>query len=480
MLLSQVLFLVSGYGVHVFLARLLGPQDFGVYGVIYSLLMVFELFVVAGIPNALQRFIGENPARASTLHGMLFRWQLGYSLVVFAGAVALAPLIAGLFSAPAHATLLQIAAIDIVFFAFYWYFNGVQIGLKNFGKQTIIASTYSISKFIFIVLLVNLGFAVTGAFIGNILGSICGLALGVWFFRLQRQTSDVASAPVREFIVANVLYSVGLNLFFYIDLWFVEYHSAPEVVGFYTAASLVARIPYFFAIALTGALMPSLAFAVGQGLRPQIERIVQQSLRVMLAIAGFAVAITAGSAPELATLFFGEAYHASGAILQILMAGLSVFAIFAVLNTIAMTGTGMTACTKIVFALLPVDVVLNLMLVPKYGATGAATATSLTMLIGAGISAWYVRRTFQTLLPLRPLLRITIAAALVFAVSIWLPMATGIALVLKYLALALLFAILLIITGEIGREELAMLKSLIPGTRKIDNVVGSAYVSKDS
>ena len=56
--------MVSGYAVNVGLARLLGPADFGTFNVVMSLLLVVQLFVITGIPIALQKFVAENTGRS--------------------------------------------------------------------------------------------------------------------------------------------------------------------------------------------------------------------------------------------------------------------------------------------------------------------------------------------------------------------------------------------------------------------------------
>ncbi|MDZ7343872.1 MAG: oligosaccharide flippase family protein, partial [candidate division KSB1 bacterium] len=334
LLVGQIVFLVCGYGINVVLARLLDPEGYGTFGVVYSILMIFELFVVAGIPNALQRFVGENPDRAYVLHKVMLRGQLVYTVSVFVLAIIAAPAIAKFLQDRQLAAILQIAAIDILFFSFYWYYNGLQIGLKNFGKQAVIASTYSLTKFGFIFFLVDAGFSVRGAFVGNLLGSICGLVLGIWFLRLRKQDANYSQKDVTQFIVANILYTIGLNLFFYIDLWFVKYHLSESTVGHYNAASTLCRIPYFFSIALSGALLPSLSSAIAQSRTHEVERLIRQSLRLIILLVLPTMVVVATTALPVVLLLFGEKYTGAATIAQRLIVGMTFFTVFTVTNTI--------------------------------------------------------------------------------------------------------------------------------------------------
>lgn len=480
LLLGQILFLASGYGVSVVLARWLGPEEFGAYGIVYSLLMVFELCVVAGIPNALQRFVGENPAKAFALHRVMLRWQIVYTAVVFGLAFLTARFFLGIFNDPRLAAVLQIAIIDILFFSFYWYYAGMQIGLKNFGRQTVIASVYSVSKFAFITLLLLGGYGVTGAFVGNILGSLCGLALGMWWTRLPKQSAEISKPELLHFIVPNILYSIGMNLFFYVDLWAVKYYMSGAVVGFYNAASTIGRIPYSFAIALAGALLPSLAFAVAQSQKRESEHIIRQALRLTLLTVLPLLALVSSSATPIATMFFGEAYAGAGGILRVLMAGLSIYAIFMVVNTIAMAKGGMKMCTIIVFALLPLDVLLNWYCVPRWGAAGAAAATTATMLTGVIANSLYVKRIFNAFINLRSLVRILFAATTVFALSHFIPTNNAWELLAKLAVLMIFYILLLRVFGEVDQNDIAQIKNTFSakfGNRKTETPKPEVYAT---
>src|SRR5215207_4678980 len=56
---------VCGYIVAVLLARNFGPAVFGVYGVVYSVLMATELMLRFGVPQALTKLIAGSPEQSS-------------------------------------------------------------------------------------------------------------------------------------------------------------------------------------------------------------------------------------------------------------------------------------------------------------------------------------------------------------------------------------------------------------------------------
>ena len=116
LLVGQILALLSGYGMNVFLARYLGPEEYGSFGVVHSILLMTELCVIAGVPNALKKFIGMNPKISARLHRVLLPWQMGLGFVLGCLGFFLAPTISHMMKDESIVFILQIAFIDVVFF----------------------------------------------------------------------------------------------------------------------------------------------------------------------------------------------------------------------------------------------------------------------------------------------------------------------------------------------------------------------------
>ena len=49
---AQAAFVASGYAIHIGLARLLGPSDYGIYAVVISLMTMVNLIHTTGISQA--------------------------------------------------------------------------------------------------------------------------------------------------------------------------------------------------------------------------------------------------------------------------------------------------------------------------------------------------------------------------------------------------------------------------------------------
>ena len=464
MMIGQALAMLSGYGIQVFLARHLGPEQYGNFGVVQSILMIIELSVVAGVPNALKRFVGESPEKAWGLHRFLLKWQIGLSFFLFALAYVLAPFIARILNDESLVFILRWAIIDIVFFAIYWYYNGFLTGQRKFAKQTLSVAAYTVSKFILVVVLVSAGYGLVGAFVANFLASICGLAAGMFLFKIEKGPADISRMGFLKFIIPSIVYSIGVNLFFYIDLWFVKFYESGQAVGFYAVAGALARIPYFFSTALAGAIIPTLAFAVAKGADDDCATIIRQALRNVLLILCPMTLFVATETGTLIQFLFGAEYLQAAEILQILFAGMALLTLFSIMNAINIAKSGMLGCGIIVAGLVFVDAAANWLLVPEMGVIGGALATTLTMILGLVISSLFVFKQFEVFMEMRSIARILAVSLVLFAIS-WQIVAPDFWLmVLKVSLLLVAYVVLLRISGEITADEVRMIKGrLLPG-----------------
>ncbi|RMF65195.1 MAG: hypothetical protein D6743_08300, partial [Calditrichaeota bacterium] len=282
MMLGQASFLLSAFAINFGLARLLGPEEYGTFGVVMSVLIVVELLVITGIPELIQKYGGENPENMRLLKRVTLRWQIIYSFVVFALFWGAAPLIADSLSDARLTFLIRIASTDIVVYGLFKYYQALQNGLHRFDRHAVLGIAYSISKVSAIFGLVLSGFSLTGALVGNMLGSVGGLCTGLLLTRLPEGGQELEPIPYLRFIVPNVLYFVGLYLFFCIDLWFVKIYQSGVEVGYYVSAGALAKIPYVFSIALSAALLPSIARATKDRDERRVRESTRESLRYML------------------------------------------------------------------------------------------------------------------------------------------------------------------------------------------------------
>lgn len=457
---SQVIFLASGLAVNFGLARLLGVAEYGSFGLVMSVLVVVELFVITGIPEVMQKFGGERPEAMAQLVKQTLRWQMLYTVLVFAAFELSAPLLAQWFRDPSLTPLLRIAGFDIIVYGLYKYFLGVQNGLHRFAQYTRLGITYSLSRVAAILLLVWLGFSVQGALIGNMIASAAALLLALMFYRPTKERVETQPLRYGAWAAQNVLYFVGLNAFFALDLWFIKYFLSAEEVGLYVSAAVLAKLSYFMSIAISAVLLPSLSRAIALQDEKRATELTQDTLRYLLIFLTLAIVIVALTANELIALFFGKEFVGAAPVLSLLTAGLSGVTLMAVINTIMIARNRMAACFVMVLVLVAVDVVLNIVLVPRYQLMGGAMATSLVGGCGAVLALWHIRREVKPLLFSWSIPRMLGIALGVYALAKSVEF-ISIDFIVKAIALTGIYFALLWLSKEINAVDLRRLREAL-------------------
>ncbi len=460
LVLSQAVLMLSGYAINVGLARILGPEDYGQFGVVMSFLLVVEVFVITGIPIALQKYVAEHSDTSRLLVRRTLPWHSFYSALVFALFFLSAPLLALLYKDIALKSLLQIAAIDIIFYGLYKYFMSLHNGLHLFGRQAIMTVAYGLAKPLAIFTLVLSGYGVAGAVVGNMLGSVGGLALGLLLLRLPRLVGHAEDIPFFKFAFTNVFYYVGLQLLMSIDIWFVKYHLAGEAIGQYVSAGSIAKIPYMLSLAVSSALLPAIARATREGKEKRVQDIVWISMRYWLIALLAMIVVISTTAPELIVLFFGDKYQAGGDVLALLFAAVALLTQAAVMNTVLISRDRLGPCLLVIGAMIVVQIVANAVLVPAFGGLGAAAATLLVAVLANLLSGYLLLRETGVAVPLAAVVRSVSAAALIFALATYLPFLKD-AVLVRCLALFSLFVALLFALRELSMTDLKRLTTIM-------------------
>ena len=60
LMVSRIVWIASGFAIHVGLGRLLGPEQYGIFGVIISLISVTYLVLGNGIRQAVTKYIASD------------------------------------------------------------------------------------------------------------------------------------------------------------------------------------------------------------------------------------------------------------------------------------------------------------------------------------------------------------------------------------------------------------------------------------
>jgi PST family polysaccharide transporter len=377
---DKLLRLGLGLLVTVWLARHFGPETFGLWNYAIAFVAIFGAVAALGMDGVVVRELVREGADIGALLGTALWLRVATSSVL---AVAATLLMAALRPGEWLPIVLVAAnAATLVFQASQVLDYHFQARMRS--RMTVIAANtaYIAATLLRLALLAADAPIVWFSATLVIEAALGGLLLW-WAWRRDNVTglrwrwnANTARLLLRE-SWPLIFSSVAVIIYMRVDQIMLASIAGDHEVGQFSAASRIAEIWYFIPMSIATAAFPMIVARRAQG-EVAYEGYVQR-LYDLMAWLGIGVAAIVGVfAQSLVPMLYGAAYAEAGRILEVqIWAGVAVAMSFVHSRWLLAEGlqryglfyTGMAAV---------VNVMLNLILIPRYGAIGAAWATVCT------------------------------------------------------------------------------------------------------
>jgi O-antigen/teichoic acid export membrane protein len=454
--LARGCFLASGYIISVLLARGLGPAEFGVYGFIMSVLVWVETLGSAGVPGATALLIPRHHEQAAVVEQSAQVLLVLLSFVLFALCWMLAPTFTRVFNLPQAVTLFRLAILDLPFSGLYFAYQGMLNGHRRFGMLSAGMIAYSLTKAGGILVLYTLGLSVAGALLVNVLATV-----GVLVYLVSKSPPTV-SWPVWTLMRPMVQLALPMGLFLVVsqvlvnlDLWSLQslWTGPEDTVGIYVAALNLARMLIIVPAVLSGVLFTSLSWALASQNDALAQHHIQSASRFACTVLFPICVVLATHAESVMELLYAGVYASGGVFLILqLVAFVSRAFLDLYLHTLLATGK-YYQCVGLLLALLAIAFLGNLVLIPTYGALGAAIALLGVLVLGALVAAVRAYQRFGALIKGASLARIMAATALMALLGTQISF-DGPGLLLELAGLMAVYVLLLTLFKELRWDDL--------------------------
>ncbi|MDD5638656.1 MAG: flippase [Candidatus Pacebacteria bacterium] len=460
LLIAQVIFMASGYIIHFGLARILGPALYGVYGIVLSLISIINIIVTSGASQAISKYIsaGEN---AEIIKRTSLKFQSFFALIIFCLYELSAGIFAKLLGDLNLIPYIRIAGFIPLAYALYTVYVGYFNGLREFKKQAWLQIVYSLSKLFFTFILVYLGFSLFGAFIGFAVGPLIGFLMGMIISGIGEKNKFEWQKLV-SFAWPIIVFSVVLAFLVSIDLFSVKAILGENTsAGFYNAATTLARVPYTILSVIASVLFPSISYFLSKKDFERVKYYIEETLRYLILLLIPATFLIAGTAKNLISLIYSTEYLPAAGPLIILIFGFAFLTIFNLLATIIIANGKPKVSMVMILGLAIISLILNILLIPIYGLNGAAFSTTIACFVGLILSSVYILKNFKVLMNWKSFLKILVASLIIFCFTqLWA--VKGIILLVEYGILFLIYFGLLFLFKEINKNDIKIVKELIP------------------
>jgi len=445
----------------IFLARYLEPAQYGIYSFVTSILFIFLVISDFGLNDLIIRDIARSKALANqyfkaaviikALVGMLCIFVMimsvnlmGYSYdkVIYTAIISLSIFFICLnntiisffkaFERMEYSSLLSILGNLFIFISCI-----VLIFLKGSLKEIIIARVVSLSA------ISLLGFLLLRRFIEKI-----DVPIDLGFIKMLFHGAF-------PFLANGLIHSLYCSL----DIIMLSKMKGDLCVGWFSPAAN----DLFFSLFIIPGTISTVVYPIfSRQYMNSTERLIRSCNFCIKILAIIGIAISVGTfllSSDIINLIYGPKYFHSIAVLKIIAVAI-IFTFVRDPLGYALAATGeVQTLMRINLAMLILNAILNLILIPLYAHIGAAITTTLCIIISLPISQYILNRKIGSIVIARNLVKPIIAATFM-SVAIYALNAAHFHLIFVILFAALIYGAALLLLKTFDKNEFDMLKGL--------------------
>lgn len=398
-LLMTMLASVLGYLFRLFLARNLSVGDFGTFYAVLAFISFFWVIKDAGLGQALVKFIAELDAknRVKDIQKLIVNsiiLQLAIGFVIFIPLFMFSDTIALNFFHNINAKpIIQILSIEFLFVVI-----AMKYILQGFQKIKLFASLEVIRILLVFLMVLLVPVNVTNIALGWLVSSmvlqVVFLSYIFIFMKRKKKHRFVSSLKFNDvFKFGAIVFTSGIAGYIigFTDTMLLTFYRTPQEVGLYQIALPTSQLLWSFVIALSAILFPVLSemWATNnkKNMSTGIGILLKMSFIFMVPFALMMIAF-----PEIIiSMLFGQKYVGAAFALQILSLGAIFYTVMIIYSNV-LNAIGKPMLTmKIIIIVAIFNLLMNLMLVPFFGITGAAVTALFSYILGFALSACYSR-----------------------------------------------------------------------------------------
>ncbi|PKH03426.1 flippase [Psychromonas sp. MB-3u-54] len=373
-------------------ARFLGPEQYGLYGYVMSIIALLTLPVTAGIPNLIIREIAnfQLEEKWQYLQGII-SWSRWYVLITSFVIVVVSILaIYYDFFKPSVAPLLLIALVTIPFRGLLTQ----QGAILNGFRRPVLAQVPSqvLAPVITLALLFFLVFnnsELTGEILIriSIVASLLAFALSAWYLnKIIKQESKIEKPKylikqwhlsLTPFTLMTIIGTLNAEL----ASVFLGWLDSTESVAFFKVAMQGMILISLGLNSINSVIMPQVARFFRQGDLKQTQQLLTKSVRISSLVSLPIILVLIFFGQFAIEILFGKEYLSAYPLLVILCIGQAVNVLMGSVGLVLnMTNNEKYSLRSLLITLF-ISVVLLVFLIPNYSAIGAALVVSIGLIL---------------------------------------------------------------------------------------------------
>ena len=473
LLISQIIGYILAFFYTIYTARYLGASGFGIISFALALGAILSIFTELGLSTLTVREVSRDKTLANKYIGNTLALKIILSSITLISMVLVVTL---LHYPPQIAAVIYFITLSFVVGAFTSIFYSIFQAYEKMEYQSIGQILNSIIMFTGILLIIKYQLSIVDFSLIYLIASIISLVYGVivciryfvlpkieidlklWKFVLSKREIDL---NLWKFLIIEAIpltiSSVFLLIAFRVDTILLSIINGNEAVGLYNAAFSLMAALMFVPLVYVSAIFPMLSrlnISSKELLKISYERSVKY-----LIILGLPIAVgTTLLATPIILIIYKSGFSQSILALQILIWSIPIIFINYILGTAINSINKQRDTVKTTFIAMLLNIILNLLLLPKYGLIAACFITVLTELT-CFIFWFHIMNVHGYKIPIFKILLKPAIASLIMGIVISLLSNVNILVVI--LISTIIYFIALYILKTFSEEDITLFKQII-------------------
>lgn len=365
----------------IYAARILGVEKYGVFSYAFALVSLFAVSMDLGI----SRYIVQQLSRDHTKIPVFMGGSLMIKAVLICCGIVLIMSVGLIMRRDMETmSILIILAGYVALDSLTMTFTSIFQAVERMSYQAILVSISNIAMslmgFLFLYLMPNVLLFSSIYLFGGLLRLIL---VSWWCIRMYGAPHWVIDFGFCRNLLKNgipfSLVTIFVTIYYYIDTIILSAYSGNDIVGYYNAAYRLIEAPLFLVAAFTTAIFPAASKLFIED-RQELKKITTEGFQKTLVFASLIAVVVAFFSDEIVALVYGTKYEQSAAVLSILILSVAIIMPSTILGTTIRAIDKQVVSAWVTGIGAALNIVLNVIFIPRYSLLGAAWTTVFTEL----------------------------------------------------------------------------------------------------
>ncbi|MCW8930170.1 MAG: oligosaccharide flippase family protein [Gammaproteobacteria bacterium] len=387
--ISLVILAITGIAINIVIASYYGSQTLGIFNQVYAIYILTSQFAVGGIHFSTLKHIAEAPKSTERNAQIIYTALLlaiGLGILVSIILYFMATPISQILQSKEVALGIILVAPALLFFSINKVILSAVNGLHWMRLFAFGQATRYLLLFSFIVFVITFDLDkkwLTAAFLFSEMGLFV-LILPAIIYHFKLTTTSINKTWIKTHIsfgIKGFFSGVFIEINSRVDVLMLGFFTTDTIVGIYSFAAILAEGFYQIFVVVRNSLNPQLVYLLAHKQISHLQKLVRKTHKIMYPSMLLIALITlACFLPALEYLPNGKEFLDSFKVLAVLVGGFWLISAYVPFDMI-FTQAGLPGYQSLLNAFgLSMNLILNALFIPAYGATGAATATVLSFI----------------------------------------------------------------------------------------------------